>query len=157
LAHKTEVNVNAVENVIVWGNHSSSMFPDFYHAKINDKFAHEVLSEKWLQEDFMHLVRNRGTEVIKARGVSSGASAASGIVGTLEKIFAGSREPYSLGCCSNGQYGVDEGLIFSFPYKNGKVVEGIAHASDFAKEQMQKTIEELRQEREIAREIGVIR
>lgn len=155
LAKKTNRSITSIKNIIIWGNHSNTQFPDFYHAMIDEKRAVEIIDEKWLQTDFLDLVRKRGAAIINARGISSGASAANGIIATLQNISheTNNGNNYSLACCSQGEYGIDPGLIFSFPCvtKNGKVkiVDNVAHQSDFAIEQLRLTLEELRAEKQM--------
>ncbi len=162
LAKKANVDVNAVTQMTIWGNHSSTQFPDFYHAKINGKPATDVITDlNWLQNDFISIVQKRGAEVIKARGSSSAASAANaaltGVFNLTHETPA--NETFSVARASQGEYGVDEGLIFSFPCRteNGKlkVVTGLTH-SDFAKEKFNLTLDELRKEKEAVKELGLI-
>jgi malate dehydrogenase len=148
--------------MVVWGNHSATQYPDFAHARIRRRPAPEVVGDRaWLEEQFVPLVQNRGTEVIKARGASSAASAANaaivGVYNLTHDTPAG--EYYSVGRCSDGEYGVDPGLIFSFPSRteNGvsRIVEGIAH-DEFGRRKLADTLEELRKEREAVEELGLI-
>jgi malate dehydrogenase len=147
--------------MVVWGNHSATQFPDFAHATIAGKNAAEVLERRWLEGDFITTVQNRGTEVIKARGASSAASAANaaitGVYNLTHDTPAG--EQYSVGRYSHGEYGVDPGLIFSFPShtENGvsRIVQNVSH-DEFGKRKLQETLEELRKERDAVRELGLI-
>lgn len=118
LAIKAKVDVDAVTQMTIWGNHSATQYPDFYHAKINNKPVPEVITDlAWLENDFIPLVQKRGAEVIKARGSSSAASAANGIVQSVYHVVHETvqAESFSIGRCSEGEYGIDTGLIFSFP------------------------------------------
>src|SRR5690606_21384819 len=115
----------------IWGNHSATQYPDFYNAKINSKSAFDVIGdEAWFKNTFIPVVQKRGAEIIKARGASSAASAANACVQGVYNLTHDTPEGETFSMCmaSNGQYGVDEGLIFSYPcrVKNGKfeVVEG---------------------------------
>lgn len=162
LAIKAGVNVNAVTQMTIWGNHSSTQFPDFYHAKINDKPASEVITDlNWLQNDFISIVQKRGAEVIKARGASSAASAANAALTSVHDLTHDTvpGETYSVARCSQGEYGIDEGLIFSFPCRTEsgklKVVTGLTNQA-FAEEKIKITLDELRKERDAVRELELI-
>jgi len=154
LAQKAGVDVTAVTNMTIWGNHSATQYPDFYNAKINGKSAAEVINnDGWFKDDFIPTVQKRGAEIIKARGASSAASAANaavqGIYNLTHDTPAG--ETFSMCLASNGQYGVDEGIIFSYlcRVENGKliVVEDIKH-NEFGTEKFHVTLEELKRERD---------
>jgi malate dehydrogenase len=162
LAQKAGVDVTEVTNMTIWGNHSATQYPDFYNAKISGKAANDVITdETWLKGDFIKTVQQRGAAIIKARGASSAASAANacvdGVYNLTHDTPAG--ETFSMCLTSNGQYGVDEGLIFSFPCRveNGqlKVIEGLKH-NDFAQEKVKNTLDELKAERETCRELGLV-
>lgn len=162
LAKKADVPVTAISEMTIWGNHSSTQYPDFYHAKINGKPATEVITDlNWLQNDFISIVQKRGAEVIKARGSSSAASAANAVVDGVYNLthdtLAG--ESYSMCRASQGEYGIDEGLIFSFPCRTEnaqlKVITDIKH-NDFSQQKLQQTLTELRSERDAVRELGLI-
>jgi len=162
LAIKAGVDVTAVTDMTIWGNHSSTQYPDFYHAKINGKSAAEVITDTaWLKNEFIPLIQKRGAAVIKARGASSAASAANaaltGVYNIVHETPKG--ESYSVARCSQGEYGVDEGLIFSYPTRteNGqsKVINGLT-LNDFSKEKFKLTLDELRAERDAVKELGLI-
>lgn len=162
LAQKASVDVSKVQNMTIWGNHSATQYPDFYNAKISGKPAAEVIGdEAWLKGEFIDIVQQRGAAIIKARGASSAASAANacvqGVYALTHDTPAG--ESFSMCLASNGQYGVDEGLIFSFSCRvvKGKleVVEGISHNA-FGAEKMKLTLEELKSERETVKSLGLI-
>jgi malate dehydrogenase len=161
LAIKAGVDVTTVTQMTIWGNHSSTQFPDFYHAKINGKSAAEVVDINWLQNDFIPLIQKRGAEVIKVRGASSAASAANaaltGVYNLAHETPQG--ESYSVARCSQGEYGVEEGLIFSYPCRTeggtSKVITGLTF-NDFSQEKFNLTLNELRQERDAVRELGLI-
>ncbi len=162
LAKKACVDVTEVSNVTIWGNHSATQYPDFYNAKINGQSAFDIINdESWLQGDFIKTVQQRGAAIIKARGASSAASAANAVVQGVHDIVFDTKEGDSYSTCrvSNGEYGVDKGLIFSFPSKtiNGesKIIEGISH-NDFGQEKFQATLDELKHERDIVKEKGLI-
>jgi malate dehydrogenase len=162
LAQKAGVDVTAVSQMCIWGNHSSTQYPDFYNAKINGKPATEVITDEvWFKEEFIPVVQKRGAAIIKARGASSAASAANAAVDAIYNLThdTPAGETFSMGLASTGQYGVDEGLIFSFPCRveNGelKVQEGWEH-NDFGKEKFNATLEELKTERDTVKELGLI-
>src|SRR3989442_480760 len=121
LAHKAGVEVTAVTNVTIWGNHSATQYPDFYNAKINGRVANEVIGdEKWLKETFIQTVQQRGAAIIKARGLSSAASAANAVVDTVRSLVTPTpeRDWNSVAVCSDGSYDVEAGLISSFPIRS---------------------------------------
>jgi len=162
LAKKAGVEVNEVTTMNIWGNHSSTQYPDVYHAAIAGKPATDVIQdETWLQTEFISTIQGRGAAVIKARGASSAASAAnaatSGVYNLVHDTPAD--EAYSMCISSQGQYGVDEGLVFSYPCRtvNGslQVVDGIEHNA-FGRQKIADTLEELRNERKAVQELGLI-
>lgn len=162
LAKKANVDVTDISNMTIWGNHSATQYPDFYNAKINGKSAFDVIGdESWLKNDFVSTVQQRGAAVIKARGASSAASAANAIVQNVNRLVfdTPNGESFSVCRCSQGEYGIDEGLIFSFPCQtvSGKlrVVENFKH-NDYAKQKIAATLEELRQERNVVQEKGLL-
>lgn len=159
LAKKAGRGVSSVSNVAIWGNHSATQYPDFYNAKIDGKPATSVITdEAWLKGDFISTVQKRGAAVIAARGASSAASAANAVLDTVKGIIrptpAGSC--FSAAVCSDGSYGVDTGLISGFPLiSDGKTVS-IAKGfelNSFAKQQIEVTISELRQERDTVKDL----
>lgn len=163
LAKKANVAVTDVQNMIIWGNHSSTQYPDFYNAEIQGKKVPEVIrDEAWLKNDFIPLVQKRGAAVIEARGSSSAASAANAIVDGLKALTFDTKSGQSYSMCraSQGEYGVDEGLIYSFPCRteNGKisVVSGISHNA-FGEEKLRVTLEELRAEYQAVKELGLLK
>ena len=162
LAGKAGVDVTAVSHMTIWGNHSATQYPDFYNAKINGKPVTESISDtEWLKGEFISTVQKRGAAIIAARGASSAASAANGVIDGVYALThdTPAGQTYSMCICSNGQYGVDEGLICSLPCRteNGKlvVVEGTEH-NDFGKEKFQATIDELKNERDTVKALGLI-
>lgn len=162
LAQKAGAEVMNVKNMTIWGNHSATQYPDFFHAKIDGKIATDVISDtEWLKGDFIKTVQQRGAAIIKARGASSAASAANAVVDGIRNIVTETPagETYSMCLCSNGEYGVDKGLIFSYPCRTEggkvKVVEGIEH-NEFGKQKFQATLEELRGERDAVKSLGLI-
>lgn len=162
LARKAGVPVTEVTNLTIWGNHSTTQYPDFYNAKIGGKPVVEVIrDESWLQNDFISIVQKRGAEVIKARGASSAASAANAAIDGVACLTHATKsgDSFSVALCSQGEYGVDEGLIFSFPCRreNGriKVISGIEQNA-FGQQKIQATLAELRAERDAVKNLGLI-
>ncbi|MHB1946904.1 MAG: malate dehydrogenase [Gammaproteobacteria bacterium] len=162
LAKKAGVDVAAVQQMTIWGNHSSTQYPDFYHAKINGKPVTDVITDiNWLQNDFISIVQKRGAEVIKVRGASSAASAANAALTGVHYLHhdTAQGETFSVARCSQGEYGIDEGLIFSFPCRTEggklKVITGLTQ-NDFGKEKIRLTLDELRAERDAVMELGLI-
>ena len=161
LAIKAQVDITDVKNLTIWGNHSSTQYPDFKNAKIKGKPVSESIKDSdWLKTQFIPIVQKRGAEVIKTRGSSSAASAANAAVDGVFKLThdTPAGETFSMALCSKGEYGVDKGLIFSFPCRveNGKikVVEGQVH-DDFGTEKFRATLEELKGERDAVKSLGL--
>ncbi len=159
LAQKANVDVTAVTNMTIWGNHSATQYPDFYSAQINGKSAAEVVGdENWLKEAFIPTVQKRGAAIIAARGASSAASAANAIVDSIRKLttptVAG--DSFSMCICSDGSYETTEGLITSLPiHTDGKkveVVQGI-EINDFSREKIDTSIKELEAERDAVKDL----
>lgn len=162
LAQKAGVDVTSISQMTIWGNHSATQYPDFYNAKIDGKSAHEVIKdEEWLRGEFIETVQKRGAAIIKARGASSAASAANAVVDAVYNLTHDTPEgeTYSMALCSRGEYGVDEGLIFSYPCRTEggklKVIEGVEH-NEFGKEKFQITLDELRAERDSVKSMNLI-
>jgi len=160
LAEKAGVRVTDVSNVTIWGNHSATQYPDAENAKINGKPAYDVITDHaWLKGDFISTVQKRGAAVIQARGASSAASAASAAldhVMNMQKATPAG-EWFSCAVPSDGSYGIDEGLMFSFPVQadgNGgySIVQGLP-LSDFAQEKVQLTLQELREEKDVVKDL----
>ena len=162
LAQKAGVPVSHITNMTIWGNHSATQYPDFTNAKIGGKAASSVITDHdWLKGDFIKTVQQRGAAIIKARGASSAASAANAVVDGIRNLVTETPagETFSMCLASKGQYGVDAGLIFSFPCRveNGrlKVIEGI-NLDEFSKEKFKATLEELRGERDSVKSMNLI-
>ena len=163
LALKASVAVREVTNMIIWGNHSATQYPDFYHAKIGSRYAVDVIQdEQWLSTTFIETVQKRGAKVIEARGASSAASAANGIVDSLRALFHDTPkgEAYSVCAYANGShYDVDEGLIFSFPCRTEKgkvhIIDGVEH-NEFGQAKIQATLAELISERDTVRSLALV-
>ncbi|KTD04024.1 malate dehydrogenase [Legionella geestiana] len=162
LAKKAGVDVTAVSQMTIWGNHSSTQYPDFYNAKINGLPVEKVIHDHaWLENDFVPLIQQRGAAVIKARGASSAASAANGVVRGVQNLINDTPfgESFSMCLSSKGEYGVDEGLIFSFPCRreHGEVrVITDLELNDYGRARFDATLAELRQERDIVRSLGLL-
>ena len=159
LARKAGVDVTSVTNVAIWGNHSATQYPDFYNAKINGRPATEAITdEAWLKGDFIAAVQQRGAAIIKARGLSSAASAANAVVDSVRSIITPTpaNDWTSLCICSEGSYGVEKGLISSFPIRsNGQkleVVQGLP-INDFSRARIDATVNELKEERSMVSEL----
>jgi malate dehydrogenase len=159
LAHKAGVEITRVTNMTIWGNHSSTQYPDFYNAKIDNRPANEVIhDEKWLKEDFIAAVQQRGAAIIKARGLSSAGSAANAIVDTVR--FLANDTPrddwHSAAVSSDGSYNVEKGLISSFPVRvsGGKweIVQKLP-LNDFSRDKIDKSVEELKEEKSLVSEL----
>src|SRR5439155_1952099 len=153
LAKKAGVHHRDVTNVAIWGNHSATQFPDFYHALIDGRPAPDVITDhNWLRTQFIETVQKRGAAVIEARGASSAASAAHAALDSVNSIWNPTPEGdwHSLAVASRGEYGVPEGLQFGYPVRsNGtswEIVEGIEH-DDFAQDKIGTTTNELIEER----------
>lgn len=162
LAAKAGVDVSDIRCMNIWGNHSSTQYPDFYLAKIKGKPATDVITDtNWLQTTFIETVQKRGAAVIAARGASSAASAANAAVDTVYNLVhdTASDDRFSVAKYSTGDYGIDEGLIFSFPSRTEdgklKVVTGL-ELNDFSKEKIKITLDELRAERDAVKELSLI-
>ncbi|CAI8314885.1 MAG: Malate dehydrogenase [Opitutia bacterium UBA7350] len=156
LAQKAGVPVSEVTELCVWGNHSPSMFPDFYNAKINQQAAHEVIAdEAWLKESFVPTVGQRGKAIIEARGASSAASAANAVVDTVRDLVTPTQGGFHSVCViSSGEYDTPTGIITSLPIKideagDWHVVDGL-QLNDYAKAQIKATNDELLEERSVA-------
>jgi malate dehydrogenase len=154
LALKAGTGFDQVQNAAIWGNHSSTQFPDFYHALIKGRPAQEVIQDAaWLKGPFIETVQKRGAEIIAARGLSSAASAANAVIDTVRALRTPTPKGhfFSVAVVSDGSYGVPEGLVFGFPVRSdGKVwsiVQGLEHDA-FAREKMAATLKELLEEKE---------
>ncbi|WP_367105609.1 malate dehydrogenase [uncultured Psychrobacter sp.] len=154
LAEKTDSTVNDVKKMIIWGNHSSTQYPDLTACTVNGKPALDLVDRDWYENTYIPEVQQRGAAIIKARGASSAASAANAAIAHMRTWALGSDENdwVSMGVYSNGEYGISEGLIYSFPCtcSNGdwSIVEGVDVSSDFSKEKMAATEQELNEERD---------
>jgi malate dehydrogenase len=153
LAQKAGVPVTAVSNMCIWGNHSATQYPDFTNAQINGAPATDAIADRdWLEGEFISTVQKRGAAIIKARGLSSAASAANAIVGSVRSITEPTAEGdyHSVCLCSDGSYGVEEGLISSFPcaHRDGAfgIVPDVA-IDDFSRAKIDASVNELKEEK----------
>jgi malate dehydrogenase len=159
LAHKAGVEITRVTNMTIWGNHSSTQYPDFYNAKIDNRPADKVIGdEKWLKEDFIAAVQQRGATIIKARGLSSAASAANAAINTVQSLTNDTPDNdwHSVALCSDGSYGVEKDLISSFPtrVRGGKleIVQKLP-INDFSRDKIHKSVTELKEEKSLVAEL----
>ena len=163
LARKAGAPVDEVTNLGVWGNHSTTMYPDVFNAKVGGRSAWEAVGQDqdWLENDFIPTVAKRGAAIIEARGASSAASAANAAVDHVHDWFLGTRpgDWVSMAVPSDGSYDVDDGLISSFPCtcRDGEweVVQGL-ELNDFSRERLEATVNELRGERDTVRELDLV-
>ena len=160
LAARAGVPVSEVRDLAIWGNHSSTQFPDVYHASIGGRPAVEVIGdEAWLQGEFISIVQQRGAEIIKARGASSAASAANAAIDTVRNITQPTGEIFSaaIPAPAAGGYGIPEGLVFGYPLRATapgmvEIVAGIEHGS-WAQSKIDATRDELLEEREAVKDL----
>jgi malate dehydrogenase len=153
LAKKAGVDITEVSNLGVWGNHSATQYPDFTNARIQGKPATDVITDQaWLEGEFLSTVQQRGAAIIKARGASSAASAANAVVDTVASIINPTLNGdwHSVCLCSDGSYGVEEGLISSFPVRSRDqkldVVTGL-EINAFSQSKIDATVNELKEEK----------
>ncbi|MSU20343.1 MAG: malate dehydrogenase [Pedosphaera sp.] len=159
LAKKARVDITAVTNVAIWGNHSATQYPDFYNAKVNGQPAAQVIAdEAWLKGEFITTVQQRGASVIKARGASSVGSAANAIIGSVSSIInpTPAGDWNSVCVCSDGSYGVEKGLVSSFPIRSDgqklEVVQGLP-VNEFSQSRIDATVNELKEEKSLVAEL----
>src|SRR4029079_19634388 len=149
LAQKLAVGVTDVQDLVAWGNHSPTMFPDLFNAKVNGRAAVEQIDMGWYENEHIPRVCTRGAEIIEARGASSAASAANAAIDCLRDWVAGADGLHSMAVRSGGQYGVAEGIMCSFAPRvsrgNYEIVEGQA-VGDFAQAKIDATVNELKEE-----------
>jgi malate dehydrogenase len=162
LANKVHASVRDITNMTIWGNHSTTQYPDIIHAKVKGQSAAEVVDDQaWIENEFIPTVQKRGAAVIEARGASSAASAANAAIGHVHDWVLGTPDGdwVSMAIPSDGSYGVDEGLISSFPVtcSNGsyEIVQGL-DIDDFSRERIDITVNELKEERDAVQKLGLI-
>lgn len=159
LAMKAAVDVTAVTHLAIWGNHSSTMYPDFFNARIHGRPVPEVIGHRaWLENEFITTVQQRGAAIIKARGASSAASAANAIVDTVRRLTTATPpgDWFSVAVSSPGDYGIEPGLIFSYPVRsdgrNWSVVPDVP-LNEFSRAKIALTEAELKEERAMVQEL----
>ena len=154
LAEKTGTSVNDIKKMVIWGNHSSTQYPDLTFTTVNGNPALEQIERDWYENSYIPSVQQRGAAIIKARGASSAASAANAAIAHMRSWALGTDDNdwVSMGVYSNGEYGIEQGLIYSFPCtcNNGdwQIVADLDVSSDFSKEKMKATEQELAEERD---------
>jgi malate dehydrogenase len=159
LAKKAGVDVTAVSNLAIWGNHSATMYPDFFNAKISGQPVPGIIkAEAWLKGEFITTIQQRGAAIIKARGLSSAASAANAVVDTVRNLTTPTKagDWFSVAVCSPGDYGIQKGLIFSYPIRsNGSKWEIVQDVplNDFSKAKIAATENELKEERALVADL----
>jgi malate dehydrogenase len=160
LASKLGVSLTDIEDLVIWGNHSPTMFPDLFNAKVNGKSAVEAVDDMaWYENEYLPNVGKRGAAIIEARGASSAASAANAAIDHVHDWVLGAEGLVSMAVPSGGQYGVDEGLISSFPVRvsggSYEIVEGL-EVGEFAQSKIDITVNELKGERDAVNGLGLI-
>jgi malate dehydrogenase len=162
VALKTGANVADITNMTVWGNHSPTMYPDLFNAKVRGERAWDVVGdEAWVAGEFIPRVGRRGAEVIEARGASSAASAANAAIDHVHDwvLGAGDDDWVSMAVPSDGSYGVEEGIISSFPVRTAEgrweIVQGL-EVPDFSRERIDRTVGELKEERDSVSRLGLV-
>ena len=151
LAAKTGAHVDAVRGLVVWGNHSATQYPDLHHTTVDGKPAMDLVDQAWYANEFIPTVQQRGAAIIAARGASSAASAANAIIEHIRDWVHGADDVVSMGVYSDGSYGIEAGLIYSFPTRcsegDWQVIDGL-NISDFSRGKMRATEAELQEERD---------
>src|SRR3954451_17650464 len=159
LAAKLQVGVEDVQDLVVWGNHSPTMFPDLFNAKVNGEKAADKVDQGWYENEYIPRVGKRGAEIIEARGASSAASAANAAVDHVHDWILGADGLRSMAVRSGGQYDVEVGLISSFPVRcsggSYEIVEGL-EVNDFARSKIDATVNELKEERDAVRKLDLV-
>jgi malate dehydrogenase len=153
LAAKTGEHVTAVNDLCIWGNHSATQYPDLHRATVNGKAALELVDMQWYENDFIPTVQKRGAAIIEARGLSSAASAANAAIDHMRSWALGSDgRVVSMAVYSDGSYGVEKGLIYSFPVVcadgDWQIVQGL-DINEFSQQRMDATEAELCEERDM--------
>lgn len=172
LAIKADTDISNISQMTIWGNHSATQYPDFFNAKIHGLNAPQVITDStWFTENFVPTVQQRGAAILKARGASSAASAANAVIHSVQMLTNDTpeHESFSMAISSQGQYGVDQGLMFSYPcrIRHGavrtfgmeegalEVVEGIPF-NEYGKQMFDRTLNELREERAMVKSLGLL-
>ena len=153
IAQKTGKTINDVTNITIWGNHSATQYPDLHHARVSGESAIDLVDQDWYENEFIPVVQQRGAAIIKARGASSAASAANAAISHVRSWALGtaSGDWVSMGIYSDGSYGIQEGLIYSYPCTcsggEWEIVQGL-EINDFSRTKMTATEQELAEERD---------
>jgi malate dehydrogenase len=159
LAEKLGVGVEDVEDLVVWGNHSPTMFPDLFNAKVNGERAVDKVDMDWYENEHIPRVGKRGAEIIEARGASSAASAANAAIDHVHDWVLGADGLRSMAVWSDGSYGVEEGVVSSFPMRlsggSYRIEQGL-EVGDFARAKLDATVGELIEERDAVRGLGLV-
>ncbi len=159
LAQKLGVSVGDVQDLVIWGNHSPSMFPDLFNAKVKGERAVDQVDMDWYENEYMPEVGKRGAAIIEARGASSAASAANAAIDHVHDWVLGADGLRSMAVPSDGQYGVEEGLMSSFPVRlsggDYEIAEGL-EIGEFAQSKIDITVNELKEERDAVKGLGLI-
>src|SRR3954447_25710743 len=159
LAKKLGVGVEDVQDLAIWGNHSPTMFPDLFNAKVKGQRAADQVDEAWYADEYLPKVGKRGAAIIEARGASSAASAANAAIDHVRDWMLGADGLRSMAVRSDGSYGVEEGLISSFPVRVAGGSYEIAQdldVGDFARERIDRTVQGLKEECEAAQQLGLL-
>ena len=159
LSKKASADITAVTNLAIWGNHSSTMYPDFFNARIHNRPVPDVIGHReWLEKDFLSTVQKRGAAIIEARGLSSAASAANAVVDSVRALSTPTApgDWFSVAVRSDGSYGIEKGLIFSFPIrtdgKKWEIVQGVP-LNEFSRSKISVTENELKEEKSLVSEL----
>ncbi len=159
LAQKLSVGVEDIQDLVVWGNHSPTMFPDLFNARVKGERAVDQVDMDWYENEYIPRVGKRGAEIIEARGASSAASAANAAIDHVRDWALGADGLRSMAVPSGGQYGVEEGLMSSFPVRcsggNYEIAEGL-EVGEFAQSKIDITVNELKEERDAVKGLGLI-
>jgi malate dehydrogenase len=159
LAEKVGMGVEDVQDLAVWGNHSPTMFPDLFNAKVNGERAVDKVDMDWYENEYIPRVGKRGAEIIEARGASSAASAANAAIDHVRDWVLGADGLRSMAVRSDGSYGVDEGLVSSFPVRTGggsyEIEQGL-EVEEFARAKIDRSVAELRDEMNAVKELGLV-
>jgi malate dehydrogenase len=159
LAEKVGAEIEEVEDLAVWGNHSPTMFPDLFNAKVKGERAVDQVDMAWYENEYIPRVGKRGAEIIEARGASSAASAANAAIDHVRDWVHGASGLRSMAVASTGAYDVEQGLMSSFPVRlsggSYEIAEGL-EVEDFARGKIDATVAELKEERDSVRELGLV-
>jgi malate dehydrogenase len=159
LAEKLDVEVGDIQDLVVWGNHSPTMFPDLFNAKVKGERAADKVDIDWYENEYIPRVGKRGAEIIEARGASSAASAANAAIDHVRDWMLGADGLRSMALASDGSYGVEEGLVSSFPVRLSggryEIAQGL-EIEDFARTKIDRSLAELKEERDAVEELGLV-